>query len=247
MRTISSVLTLSLVAALAAPVAAKTTVISQLGTSPLLGQSSSSTALKTNMARHEHLLESAAAKMGLSASEYSSFRQQIAASHYAWVTVPRHLDSMSWASGQQVHIIRDVMIPAGTNGWEVDLRHNNQILALFMPAVCGNLSLIRKNMPVVARVTPPAPKLVAKVVPAPPVVPAAPAVAVGAPPQVLGVESAPAPPADTVVAPGAVHRASLLPLLLGILPFIGGGGGGGGSSGHGGGGLPVPAPGCGCH
>lgn len=246
MRTISSVFTLSLVAALAVPAAAKTTIISQLGTSPLLGQSSSSTALKTNIARHERLLESAASKMGLSAGEYSSLRQQIATSHYSWVTVPRHLDAMSWASGDRVHIIRDVMIPAGTNGWEVDLRHNNQILALFMPAVCGNLSLIRKNMPVVAKVAPPTPKLVAKAVPAPP---APPQVAVGAPapPQVLGVESAPAPPADTVVAAGTVHRASLLPLLLGILPFISGGGGGGGSASHGGGGGLPPPPGCTCH
>lgn len=240
MRTILSVLTLSIVAALAAPAAAKTTVISQLGTSPLLGQSSSSAALKTNVARHQQLLESAAAKMGLSPGEYSSFRQQIAASHYTWVTVPRHLDSMSWASGQRVHIIRDVMIPAGTNGWEVDLRHNNQILALFMPAVCGNLSLIRKNMPVVAKVVPHAPKLVAKAAPAP----MAPPVAVGMPPQVMGVESAPAPPADTVVAAGTVHKASLLPLLLGIIPFIIGGGGGG--SGHGGF-TPPPVPPCICH
>lgn len=244
MRTIFSVSTLSLVAALAVPAAAKTTVISQLGTSPLLGQSSSSTALKTNIARHELLLESAASKLGLSAGEYSNLRQQIATSHYTWVTVPRHLDAMSWASGHRVHIIRDVMIPPGTNGWEVDLRHNNQILALFMPAVCGNLSLIRKNMPVVAKVAPPKPQLVAKTA-APPQI----AIGAPAPPRVLGVESAPAPPADTVVAPGTVHRASLLPLLLGILPFISGGGGGGGSASHGGGGglPPPPVPGCGCH
>lgn len=240
MRTIHFIFVSAMLAASALPAVAKTTVISQLGTSPLIGQSSSSAALKTNVAQHERLLERAAAQMGLSPAEYASLRQQIAASHYTWVTVPRHLDAMSWASGRKVHVIRDVMIPARTNGWEVDLRRDNQVLALFMPAVCGNLSLIRRNMPVVAKAAPP--KAVAKVVPPP-----AP-VAVGAPPQVLGVETAPAPPADTVVTAAAVHHASLLPLLLGIIPFIGGGGGGGGGgpAGHSGGSLPPPA-GCTCH
>lgn len=237
MRTIHFVLISAMLSASALPAMAKTTVISQLGTSPLIGQSTSSAALKTNIAQHERLLERAAAQMGLSPAEYASLRQQIAASHFTWVTVPRHLDAMSWASGREVHVIRDVMIPARTNGWEVDLRRNNQMLALFMPAVCGNLSLIRRNMPVVAKVAPP--KAVAKVVPPPAPVP------VGAPPQVLGVETAPAPPADTVVPAAAVHHASLLPFLLGIIPFIGGGGGGGSSS-HGGGGLPPPT-GCTCH
>lgn len=239
MRTIHLIFVSAMLAASALPAVAKTTVISQLGTSPLIGQSSSSAALKTNVAQHERLLERAAAQMGLSPAEYASLRQQIAASHYTWVTVPRHLDAMSWASGRKVHVIRDVMIPARTNGWEVDLRRDNQVLALFMPAVCGNLSLIRRNMPVVAKAAPP--KAVAKVVPPPPA-----PVPVGAPPQVLGVETAPAPPADTVVTAAAVHHASLLPLLLGIIPFIGGGGGGG-SSGHGGGGSLPPPTGCTCH
>jgi len=241
MRTFQFLFASALFAILTLPAVAKTTVISnaQMGSGQLLGQSASSAGLKTNIAQRERLFEKAAMKLGVSASEYANLRQQIAASHYSWVTVPRHLDAMSWAGHRDVHVIRDVMIPAGINGWEVDLRQNNQVLALFMPAICGNLSLIRKNMPVVAKVSPP--KAVAKVVPPPAPVP------VGAPPQVLGVETAPAPPADTVVAATAVHHASLLPLLLGIIPFITGGGGGGGPAGHGGGGLPPPPTGCGCH
>ncbi len=242
MRTFQFLFASALFAVLTVPAMAKTTVISnaQMGSGQLLGQSTSSAGLKTNIAQRERLFEKAAMKLGVSASEYASLRQQIAASHYSWVTVPRHLDAMSWAGRRDVHVIRDVMIPAGINGWEVDLHQNNQVLALFMPAICGNLSLIRKNMPVVAKVAPP--KTVAKIAPPPP----PPPVAVGAPPQVLGVETAPPPPADTAVAATAVHHASLLPLLLGIIPFITGGGGGG-TAAHGGGGLPPPPTGCGCH
>lgn len=238
MRTRNFVFLPALFAALALPAVAKTTVISnaQMGSGQLLGQSASSAGLKTNIAQRQALFQQAAMKLGVSASEYASLRQQIAASRYSWVTVPRHLDAMSWASHQRVHVIRDVMIPAGINGWEVDVRQNNQILALFMPAICGNLSLIRKNMPVVAKVAPA--KTVAKVAPPPAPVP------VGAPPQVLGVETAPAPPADTVVTAAAVHHVSLLPLLLGIIPFIAGGGGG--STSHGSSPPPPPII-CGCH
>jgi len=216
----------------AAPALARPTVIAELGTAPLLGTSRSTQQLRDTVARNEGTLSAAGARLGLTTVQYAQFRAAIDGSHLAWVTVPRHLDAMTWQGGGRVYVIHDVVIPAGTNGWEVDIPEGRHVLALYMPAKCGNLSLVRRQLPAVAmapptrvaalhvappvappvEVVPPAP-VVAE---APPVTAPPPPVAAPAPATVAAAEFPPTP----VVA--AHHGLSLLPLLFGLAAFVGG-------------------------
>ena len=223
----------------AAPALAKPTVIAELGTAPLLGTSTSTAQMRARVAQNEGLVSAAAARIGLTPNEYAQFHAAIEASRARWVTVPRHLDAMSWQSGGTVYVLHDVVIPAGTNGWEVDVRAHDQVLALYMPAKCGNLSLVRKAAPVVA--TRPRPVRVAALKVAPPVTapdaaavpPAAPVEAPAPVAAVVPDDTPAAAPPSTVaaadfppVAAAAGHHAPLFlaPLLFGLAALSGGGG-----------------------
>jgi hypothetical protein len=227
----------------AVPALAKPVVIAELGTAPLIGTSTSAKEMRALVARNEGIMSAAAVKLGLTAGEYAQFRAAIDESRVAWVTVPRHLDAMSWQSAERVYIVRDVIIPAGTHGWEIDLRSHGQVLALYMPAKCGNLSLVRRAAPAIARqpvvppsVTVPAPVAVAEVPVAPPP-PAVVAPQAVAPPDDTPVVTAPIAVAQNAFPPAARRRGLpfLAPLLFG-LAAIGGAVGGG----------PIVAPPVGC-
>ncbi|MBV8354058.1 MAG: hypothetical protein JO101_01955, partial [Candidatus Eremiobacteraeota bacterium] len=134
-----------------------------------------------------------------------------------------------------VRVIRDVMIPANTNGWEVDVAERDSVLALYIPQVCGNLSLLRKPVVHVAHYAPPKP-VVAAQPPPPAVAPPAPPPAPAPAPEVV----AEATPVPAIVAPPPSHaKLGWLPLLI---PFLLGGGGGGGNSGPGPSSGPLPCP-----
>ena len=127
-----------------APAVAKPTVIAELGTAPLLGTSTSTLEMRERVAHNEDIMSAAAVRVGLTAGEYAQFHTAIAESHVAWVIVPRHLDVMTWQSGGHVYALHNVIIPKNTYGWEVDVNAHGQVLALYMPAKCGNLSVVRK-------------------------------------------------------------------------------------------------------
>ena len=222
------ILLLPLVFALGiAPALARPTVIAELGESPLLGSSTSTAEMRARVARNEGTVSAAAAKIGLTPGEYAQFHAAINSSHVAWVTVPRHLDAMSWQSGGTVYALHDVVIPAGTHGWEIDIRSHDRMLALYMPAKCGNLSLVRKAVPVIA--VRPHPTRVAALKVQPPVEVAPVAVApIAIPndtvvPAPVTVAAAEFPP---VAAPAAHHSLFLAPLLFGLAALSGGSGSG---------------------
>ena len=65
------------------------------------------------------------------------------------VTIPRHLDGMAFYQNG-VQVLHDVRIPANTRGWKlmhyvrsVDHYTMDRYTFLYMPEVCGNLSVIR--------------------------------------------------------------------------------------------------------
>ncbi len=215
-----------LVVAMSAPAFAKTTVIAELGTAPLLRTSYSTREMRDNVASNASFVASAARKIGLSAHEYAAFRSAIRESHVAWVVVPRHLDAMSWRSGTSVYAIHNVRIPANTHGWEIDVPASGQRVAIYLPAACGNVSVVRTAVPVVAEHHAPA-------VVAPPVQEAV------VPPPVIAPDDTPAAPnviAESEFPPAAVASHHLLPaifapLLFGLAALSGGtknaGGGGG--------------------
>lgn len=146
--------TVVLVLGLVGPVSAETTVIASLGHAPLLGPMASTPQMQREVREHFALLQRTANRLGVSPQQYRDFRIAVATGDVHWVEIPRHLDTMSWASGNDAHVIRDVMIPAHTHGWEVDVASGNHILALYMPAACGNLATLRKAAPKHIALTP---------------------------------------------------------------------------------------------
>lgn len=213
---------LLLSAALPVPAFAQPHVIAELGTAPLIGQIASTPALQSDVRSQRRLFETAGVKLGLSSREYAQFASRIASRQLTYVTIPRHLDAMSWSSGGRVYVLHDVIVPAGTKGWEVDLREGHELVALFIPARCGNLSVVRRALPALAQRPPvrrpaavAAADYTAPASPAPTPVPVQPAVAVALP---AAAAPTPAPYAAVATSTPAVHRARLWPLLL--IPVI---------------------------
>ena len=239
-----------LVLALTSPALSQPHVIAQLGTSPLLGQVESTQALQTDVARNARLFQQAGTKLGLSSSEYSQLRDRIATARLTYVTIPRRLDAMTWSANGQVKVLHDVVIPANTYGWEADIKQNGQIVAVFIPNKCGNLSMIRRPAPVVASL----PTRVKASHYAPPPVPA-PAAVAASPTAAPVPETQPAPAAtpapyttlasNTPAAAGGGHHFPWFLLLLPVIGFVGGHGGGISTNGPivpGGGAGPTPPP-----
>jgi hypothetical protein len=126
------------------------TVVAELGVYPVLGSSHNIKELQKRATDNETLLQTAGAKIGLTDDEYAKFRHSISESRAVWVVVPRHLDAMTWSSAGHAYALKDVIIPANTHGWEVDIPEDRQIVKLYLPARCGNLSVVRAPRPVVA-------------------------------------------------------------------------------------------------
>lgn len=223
-RLVRTLCALVLTLAVPLPALAQTHVIAELGTAPLIGQISSTGELQSDFTRDQDLFRAAGSKLGLTSKEYAAFRDRLAAHQLTYVTIPRHLDAMSWSSGGQVYVLHDVRIPAGTHGWEVDLAEPAGEVALFIPARCGNLSIVRRSpVHLARRAAAHKPKVVAvnnASLQTPPAAPAAPAAAPG---PVVYVAPQPQPaastPVESVAASTPSHHVRLWPLLL--VPLIG--------------------------
>ena len=71
-----------------------------------------------------------------------------------YVRLPRHIDAMAGVHRRngQVYALRNVVVPSGTMGWEVNLADGTTVI---VPRICGNLSMnrgraIAQRPPVVA-------------------------------------------------------------------------------------------------
>lgn len=203
------------------PAFAQPHAISELGSAPLVGQIASTAQLQSDVSRDRERFEIAGAQLGISPKEYARFAQRIASRQVIYVTLPRHLAAMSWSSAGRVYVVRDIVIPANTMGWEVDLREGNQLLALFVPARCGNLSIVRKTLPAVAAASTHRRVKVEAIATTPSA--SAPVAAATAPP--APVTMMPVPPAPTsapvqsVAQSTPAHHARLWPLLL-LIPVV---------------------------
>jgi hypothetical protein len=205
LRTIPALL---LSIAIPMPAFAQPHTIAQLGTAPLVGEITSTAQLQADVARERQIFETAGEKLGLTPDEYARFEAQLTAKRLAYVTLPRHLDAMSWSSGGRVYVLHDVFIPANTKGWEIDVHEGRTVVALFIPARCGNLSVVRKTLPLIAQATPPPAKVEAAATLAP------------APPRAQVVALPPAPQAtlapyqSAATTTGPAHHFNWWPLLL---------------------------------
>jgi hypothetical protein len=225
-----------LVAMTGLPAMAQPIEIATLGRAPVMGQSTSPAELQYNFKKNEGIMRRAGMGLGLTTEQYEQFRLALEVGKPNWVTVPRHLDAMTWAAAGQVHVLHDVIIPANQKGVEVDLHSGDKIISLFLPAKCGNLSVIRRAVPHVAAVRNfPVPHVAAVTMPQPP---AQEQVAAVVPVEPAPVVAAAIPPAPVVA---AHHGFSLLPLAA-LLPFLVHGGGGGGTTVVGSGTVVGPPP-----
>lgn len=217
MNQLRTILALTLAIVTPLPAIAQPHVIAELGTSPLVGQIASTPQLQAEISGRREFFERAGIKLGLTPDEFAQFAALVAAKHVAYVTLPRRLDAMTWASGGHVYVLRDVVIPKNTKGWEADLTERGETIALFVPARCGNLSIVRRPLPALARVSP-NPPVIANTAPTPAPL-AMPAVFV---PQQPAPTAAPFA-SVAVAAPPLTHHLRLWPLLfIPILAFVAG-------------------------
>jgi hypothetical protein len=227
-----------IVAMTATPCLSAPTVIAELGSAPLLGPNATLAELQSSIARNETRLATAAELAGMSAAEYRAFRVATQTQRPDWVRVPRRLTAMTWYAGGQVRVTHDVEIPAATYGFEYDEAGPAERLRIFLPVVCGNLSILRERIRRVAAHKPP---LAVSAIPPHAAAPLA--IATAAPmiaAQPVQPESTPAP----TVYLGSQAKHGFFPFIGALFGFlvIGGGshsGGGGNGGGSGGGG-------CGC-
>ena len=139
------------------PAALASTIVHHLGVAPLLGRSSTTAEVRGKVRTHPLLMRRAASEIGLSPREYEAFYRQFMNQRPGWVTIPRRLNAMSWSSGGVVHAENDVLIPAGVQGWEGDLVEKHQIGHVYLPMICGILSVLRTPLNKVAAIPPPLP------------------------------------------------------------------------------------------
>jgi hypothetical protein len=211
-RTVATAL---LVAMTGLPALAQPIEIATLGRAPLMGQSTSAAELQSNFRKNEALMRRAGMGLGLTPEQYEQFRLALDVGKPNWVTVPRHLDAMTWAAGGQVHVLHDVIIPPDQKGVEVDLHSGDSVIALFLPAKCGNLSVIRRSVPHVAAIRNfPVPHVAAVTAP---VSPKQTTVAVAPPVEQPPLVAAAAPPPVPIA---AVHHGLNLWPLAAVLPFL---------------------------
>ncbi len=137
----------------------------------------------------------AAAKIGLTPREYVEFRQALTDGGAIYVRLPRHIDAMAGVHRRngQVYALKNVVVPSGTMGWEVNLADGTMVM---IPRICGNLSMNRghavahKPRIVAQRQQPKAVRAATYTTPSPAVVPETPVV-FDAPPVVAPVVAVP--------------------------------------------------------
>jgi hypothetical protein len=172
----------------------------------------------------------AAAKIGLTVSEYTEFRQQLADGNVDYVVLPRHIDAMAGVHRRngQVYALRNVLVPSGEMGWRIGLTDGTVV---YVPRACANLSLnhggaiAHKPRAVAARPAAPHRKVAAAPVPEAPadvVTPVsfapAPAAPVAAPVSAAAPTASVALPvaAATAGGLGAAYFAPIVPFIVGL-------------------------------
>ncbi len=184
-------------------------VLDVLGRAPVLGRLRSTAELREKMRSESSVFLQAASLIGLTNVQTDTLMHDIDAGNLRYVVVPRHLERTTWSADGRAHVLDNVIIPADTHGWEIDLRNGRTISEVFIPAACGNLSIDHRRLPPPHRDAVPTPPPHRDAVPPP--------VAVVTPQPLPPV---PPPPPQTIV---QVQRPSIVPwLLAGVALFIAG-------------------------
>ncbi len=89
---------------------------------------------------HAKLFSDAAQRIGLKGSEYDEFRGALLEGKAVYVRLPRRVDAMSGSRRGSVYAVRNAVMTTNTMGWRVALADGNVV---YVPQVCGNISLLR--------------------------------------------------------------------------------------------------------
>lgn len=234
---------LLLITAMPFQVLAATETISsaQLTEGSLLGQIQSTAQLQHEFDAHSALIAQATEELGLTRDDYLAVRRAIALGQARYVVIPRHLDGMAGQHDGEAFTVKNVTIPAGVHGWEVDLPKPEGMVRVFVPNACGNVSYLRTNKRYRVAAAYIAPPVAVAAAPLP--TPAPIAIATEAP-QAIATAVPVAVVQPMAAAPSAPHLAWLGLLLLPIIAGLGGGGGGGsgGNRPHTASAAPTPIP-----
>lgn len=86
------------------------------------------------------LYTDAAKDIGLNTAQYAEFRNDLLDGKVLYVQLPHHLDAMAGSHHGRAYALRNVYVPQSTMGWQVALVNGTNI---YIPQICGNLSLLR--------------------------------------------------------------------------------------------------------
>jgi hypothetical protein len=89
---------------------------------------------------HSKLFSDAAARIGLTPSEYKEFRGALLDGKAVYVKLPRRVDAMSGDRRGSVYAVKDAVMTSDVMGWRVTLADGNVV---YVPQACGNISLLR--------------------------------------------------------------------------------------------------------
>jgi hypothetical protein len=202
----------------------------------LLGEIVSTAQLQNDFSSQYPIIAQASEKIGLSPDDLATVRAQIRNGQARYVELPRHLNAMAGERGGVAFSTRNVTIPAGVHGWEVDIQKSDATLLVYIPNRCGNISYLRvpKRRELAAMpsdisqplMLPAAPQTIAVLPPVP--VPSA---------QPIAFAPAPLP----IVAHTVPHLGWLAAIIVPLVPVLFHGGGGN-SPAPVRRGLPTPAP-----
>ncbi|MGZ3530684.1 MAG: hypothetical protein ACXWNK_00305 [Vulcanimicrobiaceae bacterium] len=128
------------------PAFAQPIIIRELVVGPLLGMSSSTAMLQAKVSAHEDRLVAAASELGMHSDETETLLRKVRHHDLQWVEIPRRLDGMAWLTHGHVRVLRDVIIPAKSYGWEIDIPSEHGELFAYLPQECGNLAVIREKV-----------------------------------------------------------------------------------------------------
>ena len=154
------------------------TVITKLGKSPVTVPLHST----AELVAHRRQILAAAKTLKLTQGETETLTDALdnMPSLFQYVVLPRHLDAITGMGPHGYEALFDVTIPANSHGWVLAYSYGSKRTLFYIPAACGNISIVRSlALPVPAvhhkppvvippTETPPVPLVAAEAVAPPP-------------------------------------------------------------------------------
>lgn len=228
LRAVAACFSISIIALIVSlvnsPASAGPYAIHNLSHDALLGSTNSRLEMQQRVRQYDARVRKAASDLGLTPSQVQAFETQLPNSRY--VVLPRHLNAMAGYAHGTPYVVHDVIIPVNSRGWEVDVVQGDSLMRVFVPAACGNLSILRSFQPHIAQLPErqPSRPVRAALLPATSVV--APSAPAAQPVPAPAVVPAAQPPAFAMSSPQVVSHHGHFPWWLALIaiPFIHGGG-----------------------